>query len=175
MPRNEEGDFELILGNTQLLSVFFIVVVLLGIFFTMGYIVGRNSAPEAVTTAAAPKPVVADPASRVRTAARSDVAAENTAAKQTPFRAAEPPPALRPASAEPAPGQTFLQVSAVKKPEADLLVDVLVKKGFKARIAPVPGETDLFRVLVGPVEDTTLASTRADLEAAGFKSFPRKY
>ena len=28
-----------------MLSVFFIVVVLLGVFFTMGYIVGRNSAP----------------------------------------------------------------------------------------------------------------------------------
>ena len=43
MPKNEDGEFELILGNRQLLSVFFIVVVLLGVFFTMGYIVGRNS------------------------------------------------------------------------------------------------------------------------------------
>jgi cell division protein FtsN len=42
MPRNEDGDFELVLGNRQLLSVFFILVVLLGIFFTMGYILGRN-------------------------------------------------------------------------------------------------------------------------------------
>ena len=45
MPKNEDGEFELILGNRQLLSVFFIVVILLGVFFTMGYIVGRNSAP----------------------------------------------------------------------------------------------------------------------------------
>ena len=43
MPKNEDGEFELILGNRQLLSVFFIVVILLGVFFTMGYIVGRNS------------------------------------------------------------------------------------------------------------------------------------
>ena len=43
MPRNDEGEFELILGNKQLLSVFFIVIILLGVFFTMGYIVGRNS------------------------------------------------------------------------------------------------------------------------------------
>src|SRR3954452_21067648 len=43
MPRNDDGEFELILGNKQLLSVFFIVVILLGVFFTMGYIVGRNS------------------------------------------------------------------------------------------------------------------------------------
>ena len=45
MPRNDEGEFELILGNKQLLSVFFIVIILLGVFFTMGYIVGRNSGP----------------------------------------------------------------------------------------------------------------------------------
>src|SRR5258707_9617654 len=45
MPRNDDGEFELILGNKQLLSVFFIMVILLGVFFTMGYIVGRNSTP----------------------------------------------------------------------------------------------------------------------------------
>ena len=45
MPRNDDGEFELILGNRQLMSVFFIVVILLGVFFAMGYIVGRNSSP----------------------------------------------------------------------------------------------------------------------------------
>lgn len=47
MPTNEEGEFELVLGNKQLLSVFFLVVLLLGVFFSMGYIVGRNTAPAA--------------------------------------------------------------------------------------------------------------------------------
>src|SRR5215471_12336499 len=45
MPRNDEGEFELVLGNRQLLSGFFIVVILFGVFFTMGYIVGRHSSP----------------------------------------------------------------------------------------------------------------------------------
>jgi outer membrane biosynthesis protein TonB len=45
LPKNDEGEFELILGNRQLISVFLIVVVLLGVFFSMGYIVGRNSSP----------------------------------------------------------------------------------------------------------------------------------
>lgn len=58
MARNDEGEFELVLGNKQLLSVFFILVVLLGVFFTMGYIVGRNNpSTEAVNLAAARKPV----------------------------------------------------------------------------------------------------------------------
>src|SRR5437773_1409325 len=53
MPRNDEGDFELVLGNRQLLSGFFIVVILFGIFFTMGYIVGRHSSPAPLNTTAA--------------------------------------------------------------------------------------------------------------------------
>src|SRR6185295_11947311 len=55
MPKNEEGEFELILGNRQLLSVFFVVVILLGVFFTMGYIVGRNSTPLGADAAVAQK------------------------------------------------------------------------------------------------------------------------
>ncbi len=49
MPKNDEGEFELVLGNRQLISVFLIVVILLGVFFSMGYIVGRNSSPAADT------------------------------------------------------------------------------------------------------------------------------
>src|SRR5947209_11805149 len=53
MPRNDEGEFELVLGNRQLLSGFFIVVILFGIFFTMGYIVGRHSSPAPMSATAA--------------------------------------------------------------------------------------------------------------------------
>jgi len=45
MKNNETGEFELVLGNRQLLSGFFIVVILFAVFFVMGYIVGRNSTP----------------------------------------------------------------------------------------------------------------------------------
>src|ERR1700676_1131928 len=62
LPQNEDGEFELILGNRQLLSVFFIVVILLGVFFTMGYIVGRNSGTATPEVAAHPNPDAAPPA-----------------------------------------------------------------------------------------------------------------
>jgi len=39
-----DGEHELVLGNKQLLSAFFLVVILLGVSFTMGYFVGRNTA-----------------------------------------------------------------------------------------------------------------------------------
>src|SRR5579872_5618075 len=56
LPQNEDGEFELILGNRQLLSVFFIVVILLGVFFTMGYIVGRNTGSATAEVAANTNP-----------------------------------------------------------------------------------------------------------------------
>ena len=39
---NEDGEFELVLGNKQLFSVFFVVAVLFGVCFLMGYTVGKN-------------------------------------------------------------------------------------------------------------------------------------
>ena len=45
MKNTETGEFEMVLGNRQLLSGFFIVVILFAVFFVMGYIVGRNSTP----------------------------------------------------------------------------------------------------------------------------------
>ena len=54
-----EGEYELVLGNRQLLSAFFIIVILFGVFFTMGYVVGRNSTPggsASSTVAANPRP-----------------------------------------------------------------------------------------------------------------------
>ncbi len=63
MPKNEDGEFELVLGNRQLLSVFFIVVALMGVFFAIGYILGRNSGPmssEVASARKADKPLVVD-------------------------------------------------------------------------------------------------------------------
>jgi cell division septation protein DedD len=56
LPKNDEGEFELVLGNKQLITVFAIVVVLLGVFFSMGYVVGRNSSLAGTETARNEKP-----------------------------------------------------------------------------------------------------------------------
>ena len=205
MPKNEEGEFELVLGNKQLLSVFFIVVVLLGVFFTMGYIVGRNTGAEAATQmAAAPgQPLVVEsetPATASTSPPPSAVTPAKPPPKPVPARTQTPPPkpppvqASKPAAVKqipppsrPAPtpppstaqaplvGQTFLQVAATSSPEGEVLRDVLAKRGFKCQLAPVPGQ-DLIRVLVGPLESAEeISSTRSQLQAAGFKPFTRKY
>ena len=203
MARNEDGEFELVLGNRQLLSVFFIVVVLLGVFFTMGYIVGRNSAPVTaeVQRKAEPSPTVdstppVEPAPAVP--AKDDSAPTRTAQQlpaepaSAPKKEPEPKPAsetVKPAkpdpeaarikaeeakraraapSDQPASGQAYLQLAATSKREADVMVDVLRQKGFKALAAEIVEKPGTFRVLVGPVADGTTNSVRADLQKSGF-------
>jgi cell division protein FtsN len=219
MPRNEEGEFELVVGNKQLLAIVFIMMVLFGLVFSMGYWVGQRSAPEAAPASLASRQAAGGAGTQARPAPSSPAAAEGgggaaaeagqaktaptvalpvggssaeqlkspaTAAAKPPVPAETKPPASKAispppvageqaAASEPGPGQTFLQVAAVKRTEAELIVDVLKKKGFSALIAPVPNET-LFRVLVGPLKDSaTMAKTKTDLEQAGFRSFVRKY
>src|SRR5260370_17910544 len=43
MRNNETGEFELVVGNKQLLSGFFIVVLLFAVAFAMGYVVGQST------------------------------------------------------------------------------------------------------------------------------------
>lgn len=191
MPKNEDGEFELILGNRQLLSVFFIVVILLGVFFTMGYIVGRNSGPVngpdvAVATPRKPdsKPLTAESTSP-ETAAPAPASPPSETARQQPSpserskpaeplkepppRKAEPVKTEKAASGDqPVAGQTYLQLTATSKREADLYVDLLRKKGFVAFAAEIPEKPNMFRVLVGPLADGSINKVRADLEQASF-------
>ena len=199
MARNDEGEFELVLGNRQLISVFLIVVILLAVLFSMGYIVGRNStavvADGARTNTGPPaKPIVVEraadssapstPASSPSTepgdtkptpAGPPATKAEKPAGAPPPSQAKETKPQVltpsAPASAtgEPAAGQ-YWQVVATSRPDAEIISEALGKKGFHSVVAPGPRD-NIFRVLVGPFKDAaTLAQGRADLEASGFKN-----
>lgn len=96
MARTDEGEFELVLGNRQLISVFLIVVILLGVFFSMGYIVGRNSAPVVATDArnGGGKPIVVPPGP-------SSTAPSNTTAANPPQDTAPPPSDTKPVETKP--------------------------------------------------------------------------
>jgi cell division septation protein DedD len=79
---------------------------------------------------------------------------------------------------EPTAGQAFLQVAAVGKADAEILVGILRKKDFAAAMAAGPSEKEkLYRVLVGPLKDAAeISKVRAALEEAGFKGpLVRKY
>ena len=118
MPTNEEGEFELIMGNRQLLSVFFIVVILLAVFFAMGYLMGRSSAPlvtaDATPVKSSSRPVVVEPPAP-REAPPREVQPENPPpterAPSTPIATAPQQPA------EPAKTAKAEPVKAPPKPE----------------------------------------------------------
>ena len=195
MSTNEEGEFELVLGNRQLLSGFFIVVVLFGLFFTMGYIVGRHSSPAPVSTAsavsqepasAAPNPAAGpppgqaevvveqpkqpespEPVTGTRPATAPPVTPQPTETRHTPTRASSDE------VSEPGPG-TYLQVAAPKRSAAAGVVESLKNKSIAAVLAPGPNE-DTVRVLVGPLDSASIGKMKMDLESAGFKPFTKKY
>ncbi len=188
MSKNEDGEFELILANRQLLSVFFIIVILLGVFFTMGYIVGRNSAPTVADSASTQKgdsPLVVDSPARPPEPAPAETPAAPAITPPPPAESAKPEPEPEPvrppikpsppakiskaeAKGRPAAGQFYLQLAATSQHEAEIMVDVLHKKGFKALTAEIEGRLGTYRVLVGPVVENTTNKVRADLQGAGF-------
>jgi len=195
MSRSDEGQFELVLGNRQLLGGFFIVVVLFAVFFTMGYIVGRHSSPAPLTIAAAGNIESAPSRASSPTAPPAPgqvaVVMPDTGKGETPppdnratatRPATAPPEAPRPVEtrraetageADPTPGR-YLQVAAPKRTAADAVVESLRNKGIAAVLAPGPNE-DTVRILVGPLDPAAVGKMRVDLESAGFKPFIKNY
>ena len=63
----------------------------------------------------------------------------------------------------------YLQVSAVRRPDADNMVKILKERGFPALLGE-SSKPDLYRVLVGPFKTTgDLGHTKSDLKAKGFR------
>jgi cell division septation protein DedD len=190
MRNNETGEFELVVGNKQLLSGFFIVVLLFAVAFAMGYVVGQNSRKVQNESAAASQPVPAAP-----TDARPQPIAPTIPQPQTPAAPADgaaqptgeaPPPSSpqpttqpardteAPAAAPPAPSPkaeappgSYWQIMAVPQPDAEVVVRSLKDKGFPASMSQ--GPNNLMRVLVGPYADTqSMGRAKTELESAGF-------
>ena len=78
---DNDGERELVLGNKQLLGIFFVATLLCGVFFAMGYVVGGNSAKSAV--AAASGDTAATPAGGQRDEPSALQSAQQTTASQT--------------------------------------------------------------------------------------------
>ena len=198
MKNNETGEFELVLGNRELLSGFFLVVLLFGVAFAMGYIVGRNSSPspkliaesggaqqEARPPAAGtpvPAPEPAPAATDPSQTPAGDQPAQPAAPEPVTQPARDDSAAKTPAQVPPSPatatlGETaagnYWQVMAVKRPEAEVVLRALRDKGFPASLGA--GPNDLIRVLVGPYPDTaSLGRAKTELENAGFHPILKK-
>jgi cell division septation protein DedD len=194
MRNNETGEFELVVGNRQLLSGFFIVVLLFAVAFAMGYVVGQNSPRTAklasdaasaspVTSASDSRPMPASPVPappRVQPADQASQPAADGSPQPSTQPARDPsaaPAATAPAASAPAsalvpsaslPPGSFWQLMAIRQPEAEAMRQTLKDKGFPAVLSP--GPNNLIRVLVGPFSDTqSFGRAKTDLENAGFQ------
>ena len=124
MARTDEGEFELVLGNLQLISVFLIVVILLGVFFSMGYIVGRNSAAPTIAdarTSPSGKPIVVEPPTRASTDQPATSAVQPAPTESAPAPETKPapnPPPVEKKEAMKSERPPVQAPPAEKKPEA---------------------------------------------------------
>ncbi len=212
MLQSSETEREILLGNTQLLGIFFVVAVLLGGAFTGGYMLGRGSGAKkpvaavtpASTSSGATMSVPAEPApggqastsdtTAVPTNTNDQTAsdtAEGQSARTNEQDGANAPPLGSPkrkgfekapaggaaANFVPQTGQTFLQVAAVGRNEAEAIADVLHRKGFRAHAVAIPGNSNLYRVLIGPLRDASeFSSARDSLRKTGFNDvIARRY
>ena len=112
MRNNETGEFELVVGDRQLLSAFFIVVLLCAVAFAMGYVVGQNAPRSGKATAegTAPAPSAGQGAdARPQPLPPAATPAPTPAASESSDKSADsaPQPTTQPAQgSEPAKPQT---------------------------------------------------------------------
>ncbi len=190
MLQTGENETEILLGNKQLIGIFLVIAILLGVSFTGGFLVGRGNGEKKAAAAVAPTAEIKTDSPKAGGQTRT-LEPEGTAA--SPQSNSDPEPTVakplagsavlgsrkRPA-AKPVPmaeveakseavetgyvpqsGSEYLQVAAVGKDEAEAVADVLHKKGFHAHAVPKPGNVKIYRVIIGPVKDAgDLSSTR---------------
>ncbi len=192
MLQTSDHEREILLGNKQLLGIFFVAAVLLGIAFTGGYMLGRGSAGKKPLGAAGTKTEAAAssasgsqggethsvppddggvvlPSQPARKAVSQSTEVplgsrkrKTVSASSAPDVETSAPKSSRSDGFVPEVGQEFLQVTAVAHEDANAVAAVLRRKGFHAHAVPKPGNANLYRVLVGPIRDAGELSSTRD-------------
>lgn len=190
-------DTEITLGTAKLLGIFFVLVAICAVFFTMGYLLGHNSPSMAASTTIVSTVPGANnnPANKPSATAEkvTQVAQENknsdANANNIPgVQLTVPPPAAKPGDESTNPNATpdnkaaanggsyMVQVAAVTRQEdAEILVNALRKKQYPVfLVANLPGDA-LFHVQVGPFSDPKDAEAmRNRLVGDGYNAIVKK-
>lgn len=158
------NDYEIVLGRAQIASWLFVGVIAVAVCASLAYLAGRSVAATNVVLLApaipAPPPPLPAPLP--------------SASIVSPPTSSPLQPTL-PLFAEPAVGKVYLQVAAVDRGMARLLVEGLRNHRFASFIAPGPNE-NLFRVLIGPLPNPqSFRQAMAAVSAMDLALFARKY
>ncbi len=164
------GEYELVLGRTQLASWLFVGVIAVAVCGSLAYLAGETIATKRARRAAVvlTAPVVAAVAAPVPAPAAlpqaSLLAKAELLTKST-----------RPLVAEPEVGKVYLQVGAVERGMAVILAEGMRTHGFEAFVAPGPNDK-IFRVLIGPLPDPdAFREAMLKVDALDLATFARKY
>jgi hypothetical protein len=165
-------EFEIVLGRAQVASVLFVATVLVVLFSAISYVAGRALPPKAAATQ--PPSASAAPVLQATVVKTPDFPlpepVENAAPARPVTSEIEPP-----VFANPSANAIYLQMGAVEKGVAVIMVDGLRKRGFLAFAAPGPSDA-IFRVLIGPLTDAeAFRITKEKVDQIGLNSFLRKY
>lgn len=194
MPSRQDEEFELVLGNKQLLSLFFVVVVLFAVFFSFGYTVGFSRGQQdrvmAATSSLAPELEVTDvriPDTLLEDAPkpREVLSPPPAPVKPEPSEpAAKPAPPPEKVAAPAAPGAVtgaqiargiHVQVAALRvRSDAQLLVSKLKDKQYPVALYDKGGD-GWHRVVVGPFASVNEAKDAQNrMRADGLQTILRR-
>lgn len=194
---DQQYDTEITLGVGKLLGLFFLLVILCGVFMGLGYMLGRNSAKQenvlaadavpagTISTAAKPGATQATPAPKpVTTQTQAQTAVDTGASPSDPVGTksdaapSTPPQAAgtQPPEMKSLPGGGYVvQIAAVsKKEDADALTQALRNKQYP--VVVTPGAADkLYHVQIGPYAELKDAeSMKSKLAADGYNAIVKR-
>lgn len=191
----QQQDTEFTLGAGKLLGLFFLLVILCGVFFGLGYTVGHSSQKTEGSLIAAEKASPASPApvAAANGSVRPLTSADKPQTDMSFYKAVEQkdadskletPPAAAPTddSKQSAPelqaspgGAYVVQVAAVtKKEDAEALQQALIKKQYPVVVTPGGGDK-LFHVQIGPFAELKDAETmKGRLANDGYNAIVKK-
>ena len=194
MPSRQDEESELVLGNKQLLSLFFVVVALFAVFFSFGYTVGFSRGQQdrviAATSNLPAEPEVSDvriPDTLLEDAPKPrEVRSTPTAPvkPEPPEPAAKPAPPPEKAAAPAAPVAAtgaqiargiHVQVAALRvRSDAQLLVSKLKDKQYPVALYDKGGD-GWHRVVVGPFASVNEAKDAQNrMRADGLQTILRR-
>lgn len=202
MPSRHQDDFELVLGNKQLLSLFFFVVVLFAVFFAFGYTVGFDRGQQERVETVARTETPPEPEPRIPDALLENgpqtTLSEGPGTAPPRVKVSKPPPrpraaapsarrkaAVQPAARKPAPRNAptgaqvarsiHIQVAAIRvRSDARMMVNKLRSRQYPVTLHDQGGD-GWYRVLVGPFPDVAAAKKQQQrLKSDGFDTILRK-
>jgi DedD protein len=183
----EQQDTEVTLSTGKLLGIFFALVAVCAVFFSLGYAVGKNSAPSAstvimdsaqvasVSTSGGAKPVPAKAADQRPCPEGDPSCVEEGSQQAAPEATGEETPPTMIAPEMQAPNGYMVQVAAVSKQEdAVALVNALRRKEYPVLIVNNAARA-LYHVQVGPFEDKLEAEAmRSRLAGDGYNAILKR-